>query len=89
MSTATLLVPPAASAVTAEEFVEHYSHRYAELIDGILVEYSMPSGRHGEVCAELTRLMGNFVKDWKLGRVLSHDTHILMGLAKLSGSRNA
>jgi Uma2 family endonuclease len=80
MVTATLTVPtpPATNLVTAEEFVEKYSHQYAELIEGELKEYGMPSGRQGEVCAECTKVLGNFVKENKLGRLLSNDSHILI-----------
>ncbi len=84
MSTAALHVPPvkltipAVPSVTAEEFVDRYSHQYAELIDGVLVEFGMPSGRHGQVCSKADRLIGNFVEQNQLGHTLSNDTSILI-----------
>ena len=80
MSTAAAPVPPAPAKklVTAEEFLERYAHRYAELIDGGLVEFGMPSLRHGEVCSRVDRLIGNFVEDRQLGRTMANDPHILI-----------
>jgi hypothetical protein len=37
--------------------LEKYAHRYADLVDGRLVEFGMPSQRHGEVCSEANRLL--------------------------------
>ncbi len=77
-TTITTPMPPAAAPVTAEEFVERYSHQYAELIDGNLVEYGVPSGRHGQICSKADRLIGNFVEQHNLGHTLSNDTSILI-----------
>lgn len=63
--------------MTGEEFVAEYGHRHAELVDGIVKEeVPVPNLRHGEVCAEFARLLGNFAKDNKLGRVMSNDSNI-------------
>ena len=81
MATALLTAPTTQATphlVTAEEFVDKYSHDYAELIDGVLKERGMPSLRHGQVCLKAGRLIGNFVEDRQLGHTMSNDSHILI-----------
>jgi Uma2 family endonuclease len=70
--------PPSQRLITAEEFVEKYSHQYAELIRGELKEYGMPSGRHGQVCLKTGRLIGNYVEQHNLGHTCSNDTSLLI-----------
>lgn len=80
--TSATLSPPSTQVipqlVTAEEFVEKYSHDYAELIDGVLKEHGMPSLRHGQVCLKAGRMIGNFVEERQLGHTMSNDSHILI-----------
>ncbi|MBX3399078.1 MAG: Uma2 family endonuclease [Gemmataceae bacterium] len=80
--TGATLSPPSTQVipqlVTAEEFVEKYSHDYAELIDGVLKEHGMPSLRHGQVCLKAGRMIGNFVEERQLGHTMSNDSHILI-----------
>lgn len=81
MATALLTAPTTAATpqlVTAEEFVDKYSHDYAELIDGVLKERGMPSLRHGQVCARATRLVANYVEDHGLGHTMCNDSHVLI-----------
>src|SRR5689334_1159492 len=44
--------------LTAEQFLEHPSSRWAELIDGVIIEMSPPGGEHGQRQARLIRLLG-------------------------------
>ncbi len=61
--------------LTAEEFFAGYSEQRAELVQGVVVEETgMPSYRHGEVCAEFIRQLGNFVKPRGLGKVFGNDS---------------
>lgn len=70
--------PTAKTLITAEEFLARYAHRYAELIDGELVEEGMPSLRHAQVCSKTNRLIGNFVEQHQLGQTFTNDPHILI-----------
>jgi Uma2 family endonuclease len=48
-----------------------------ELVRGRIVPLNMPYPRHGEICGKLIRLVGNFVEDHQLGRVVSNDSGVL------------
>jgi Uma2 family endonuclease len=68
MSTASATSP---ALVTAEEFAERPDPGYPEeLVRGRIVPMTMPKPRHGEICARTTRILGNWVDDHDLGRVL-------------------
>jgi Uma2 family endonuclease len=67
---------PGPTLITEEEFLEKYAHRYADLVDGHLVEFGMPNQRHGEVCSEAHYILTHFVKERQLGRTLTNDAHI-------------
>ncbi len=60
--------------------------RYIELIDGELVE-KMPNDEHGYLVGELTRLLGNFLRENRLGRVSVEvrisQPNMLMGNSRL------
>lgn len=45
-----------------------------ELIEGELVEISPGNETHGELAAEILRLIGNYVREHKLGRVYAAET---------------
>jgi len=64
--------------LTAEEFMQKYSHLRYELVRGQLKETPMPSSRHGEVCVKAIRYLDRFVDDRKLGRILSNDSMFLV-----------
>ena len=67
---------PGPTLITEEEFLEKYAHRYADHVDGQLVEFGMPNQRHGEVCSEAHYILTHFVKERQLGRTFSNDAHI-------------
>lgn len=58
-----------------------------ELIRGVLIELPPPSFGHGRIMANLARLLGSFVKEHRLGRlvagdagfVLQHDPDTVLG----------
>ena len=52
--------------------------RLFELINGEIVE-KMPTETHGMIQAELARVLGNFVKAGKLGRVVTETRHHAQG----------
>lgn len=75
MSTASA-TPPA--LLTAEEFAERPDPGYPEeLVRGRIVPRTWPKPRQGEICAKAGRILGNWVEDCDLGRVLSNDTGVI------------
>jgi Uma2 family endonuclease len=69
---------PVPRLLTAEEFFAKHEDHHAELVDGIVVWVdTVPSVRHGELCASIACEIGNFVIDNDLGRVCSNDTFVL------------
>jgi Uma2 family endonuclease len=71
-----VLTPPAVKLLTADEFAQDFADRRFELVRGIPVETPMPNMRHGLICSTVNRLMGNFVADQGLGRVMSNDSFV-------------
>jgi Uma2 family endonuclease len=73
----------ATKLLTAEEFYE-WTHRpenrdkYCELERGEIVEMSRPGKRHGLVCANVARILGNYTVQRKKGYVCSNDTGVLV-----------
>lgn len=51
--------------------------RPTELVRGRIVEMSLPTPRHGEICAEVSRLLGNHARNAQLGRVTTNDSGII------------
>jgi Uma2 family endonuclease len=75
MSTASLS-PPA--LLTAEQFAERPDPGYPEeLVRGRIVPMPMPKPRHGEICNKAGRILGNWVDEQDLGRVLSNDSGVI------------
>lgn len=77
MSTATL--PPAATSplVTADEFLKlHGDESGVELIKGVVTRLPMPGALHSEVCLTAGSILRDFVKQHKLGRVMSNDCFV-------------
>jgi Uma2 family endonuclease len=77
MSTATT------SPMTAEEFFEFCSRpenrdRHFELEEGEVVEMPQPGERHGVVCANLVRILGNFTFQRRKGYVCGNDTGLIL-----------
>lgn len=54
-----------------------------ELVDGRIVEWDGPSRRHGLLESELTRVVGNFVREHHLGSIASGEV-----LVRILGSRH-
>lgn len=48
-----------------------------ELIRGEIVEMNIPKPRHGQVCMEAGRLLGNFAKQHDLGHVTCNDAGVI------------
>lgn len=71
-----VLTPPAVKLLTADEFAERFADRRFELVRGVPVETPVPNMRHGLICSTISRLMGNFVADQGLGRVMSNDSFV-------------
>ena len=65
--------------MTAEQFrVCETLPEYCELVKGKVIEMNRPSPRHGEICAEIARLIGNFCKEHNCGRAVSNDSGIIV-----------
>jgi Uma2 family endonuclease len=71
MATATALL-------TAEEYLALPDNgQPTELVRGKVVPMNVPTPRHGEICATIVRIIGNFVAEAGLGRVVSNDSGVL------------
>ena len=70
-------IPCVAPRLTAEEFVRRYPKHYVELVEGVVKELVMPGFEHGMVVLLAGRLIGNYVADHFLGRVVSNDTYFV------------
>lgn len=62
--------------------VEEYTRmpdtgRPTELVRGRIVEMNLPTPRHGQICAEVSRLLGNHVRNGMLGRLTTNDSGII------------
>ena len=62
--------------LTEEEFLARYGGTNAELVDGVIKEQPMAGLLHGYLCTLLARLIGNFVEEHDLGRVMSNDSWV-------------
>src|SRR5688572_2138779 len=69
--------------ITAEEFYQ-FTHRSEnrdrifELERGEIVEMSRPGKKHGMICANVARLLGNYAAGRKKGYVCSNDTGVVV-----------
>ena len=64
--------------ITAEDYLRMPDDgRRTELRRGVIVSMNLPGFRHGEVCSNVLRLIGNYVADHRLGRTLSNDSGII------------
>ncbi|MCY4019408.1 MAG: Uma2 family endonuclease [Chloroflexi bacterium] len=69
--------------ISAEKFLEmveqpQYVDRVVELVEGEIVEMSLPGGEHGEILTLLAVKIANFVYGNGLGRVTSGDTGFML-----------
>jgi Uma2 family endonuclease len=68
----------AATLLTAEEFrLLPDNGRPVELVKGVVVEMSLPTPRHGEICVNVSYLLRRFLEDNPLGRVVSNDAAVI------------
>jgi Uma2 family endonuclease len=64
--------------MTAEEFGKRADPgRPEELIRGRIVAMPVPDRRHGYVCLKVGRILGDFVDERDLGRVMSNDSGVI------------
>jgi Uma2 family endonuclease len=64
--------------ITADDYIRMPDDgRRTELRRGVIVFMNFPGFRHGEVCSNILRLVGNYVADHRLGRTLSNDSGII------------
>lgn len=75
MSTAANASP---ALLTAEEFAERPDPGHPEeLVRGRIVPMPMTKPRHGEICGRTDRVLGGFVDEHDLGRVLTNDSGVI------------
>lgn len=55
-----------------------HRHRHFELDRGEVVEVSRPRERHGFVCLNLGRILGNYTFQLRRGSVLGNDTGVIL-----------
>jgi Uma2 family endonuclease len=63
--------------ITAEEFgrmPDPLDGSRQELVRGVIVTMPPPKALHGACCANVVLVLGNFVREHKLGRVFGNDT---------------
>ncbi len=64
--------------MTAEEYARLPDNCVpTELVRGKVVEMNVPAPRHGEICSKVDRLVGNYVDEHDLGRVVVNDSGVL------------
>src|SRR5271157_2314850 len=68
----------AEALMTAEEFGQRPDPGYPEeLVQGRIVGMPPPDRKHGFVCLKAGRILGNFVDEHDLGRVMSNDSGVI------------
>jgi Uma2 family endonuclease len=64
--------------LTAQEYAQVPDNGLkTELVRGRIVAMNMPTPRHGEICVNIVVLVGTYVKQLRLGRLVSNDSGIL------------
>jgi Uma2 family endonuclease len=75
MSTASAAAP---TLMTAAEFARRHDPGYPEeLVRGRIVPMSLPTRRHGQICAQTVYLYRRFLDDHDLGQVVSNDSGVI------------
>jgi Uma2 family endonuclease len=69
--------------MTAEEFFDwvhlpENANKWFELVRGEVIELSRPTRIHGFVCANLTRIVGNYAFQRRKGYVASNDSGVIL-----------
>jgi Uma2 family endonuclease len=68
----------AEALMTAEEFGRRPDPGYPEeLVQGRIIAMPPPDRRHGWVCLKAGRILGNFVEEHDLGRVMSNNSGVI------------
>jgi Uma2 family endonuclease len=64
--------------LTAEEYyLLPDNGQPTELVRGRIVPLNMPYPRHGEICVKVVRILGRFLDDHDIGRLVSNDSGIV------------
>src|SRR5258707_14195736 len=63
--------------LTAEEYALLDNGQPTELVRGRIVPMNPPYPWHGYVCSKLSRILGNYVEEHDLGRVMSNDSGVV------------
>ena len=63
--------------LTAEQYFALPDVGPSELVRGEIVMMTPPGARHGWLCAEIARLLSNFVSEHDLGYVLTNDSGVV------------
>lgn len=69
--------------MTADEFLEfvgrpEHKNRFFELVRGEVIELPPPMKPHGVVCANVARIVGNFVFQRSFGYVTTNDSGVIL-----------
>jgi Uma2 family endonuclease len=68
----------AEALLTAEEYANLPDDgQPTELVRGRIVPVNLPTPRHGEICATVVRIVGRFLDDNALGRLVSNDSGVV------------
>ena len=68
----------AEALITAEEFAEMPDDgRSLELVEGRIIELPPPKARHGKICSQVARILGQHVRAQDLGTILINDAGII------------
>jgi Uma2 family endonuclease len=70
----------ATNLLTAEQFaaLPDSDFRSVELVKGSLVEMNPPMPRHGEICANIARLLFLYLDEHPEGRIVTNDSNVLI-----------
>jgi Uma2 family endonuclease len=72
------LAPTPPALMTAEEFAQRPDPGHAEeLVRGRIVDMPPADRKHGFVCLKAGRILGDFVDEHDLGRVMSNDSGVI------------
>jgi Uma2 family endonuclease len=74
------IMATATTLLTAEQFatLPDTVHRSIELVKGNLVEMNPPVPRHGEICFRVAHILGVYLDDQPLGRIVTNDSNVLI-----------
>lgn len=79
MSTLTTPIVAPAVFLTADEFTARYADRRAELVQGVVKEYPVPTTKHGKICFTIGHLIGNYLDAHDIGHAMSNDSWVKTG----------